>query len=165
MPYPTWSAGQRVTAALLTAMQPITVVKTIDEPVTASTTLQDDNQLILPLEAAATYTVRGALFYDGQFNAGNLKLSWALPAGASIFWSANGPALGGAAAYASQAVTSGNISVGTYGTGGSKTTASIVAHVTTSAAGNMILRWAQDTSHATPTQIYAKSFLQAIRIT
>jgi len=163
--FPTFFAGQRLTAALLRSMQPITVVKAADESVTSSTTLQDDNHLILPLEANATYTLEGGLYYDGQFNAGNLKLTWTLPASATFYWSANGPATGGAAAYASNAVTSGNISLGTYGTGGAKTTASVNATVVTvGTAGNMTLRWAQDTSNATATTIYAKSWLRAWRI-
>ncbi len=163
--YPTFYAGQRLTAALMASTQPITVVKAADESVTSSTTLQDDNHLILALEANATYVVEGALFYDGQFNAGNLKLTWSLPASATIYWAPNAPATGGAAAYASQATTSGNLSVGTYGTGGTKTTASISATVTTAGtAGSMTLRWAQDTSSATATTIYAKSWLRAIRI-
>lgn len=163
--YPTLYAGQRLTASLLASMQPYTVYKAADESVTSSTTLQDDNHLILPLLAGATYTVEGGLFYDGQFNAGNLKLTWSLPAAATIFWSPNAPAVGGAAAYASQAVTSGNLSIGTYGTGGSKTTASISATVTTfGTAGNMTLRWAQDASNATPTTIYAGSWLRMWRM-
>lgn len=165
MPYPTWSAGQRVTAAQLAAMLPTVVVKAADEAVTSSTTLQDDNHLILALEANATYTVEGVLFYDGQFNAGNLKLTWSLPSGATFLWGVSAPATGGAAAFASQAVTTGNLSVGTYGTGGSKTTCRISATVVTSGtAGSMTLRWAQDASHATATTIYAKSWLRAWRL-
>jgi hypothetical protein len=163
--YPTLYAGQKLTAALLAAMQPYTIYKAADESVTSSTTLQDDNHLILPLAAGATYTIEGGLFYDGQFNAGNLKLTWTLPALATIFWSANGPATGGAAAFGSQAVTSGNVTIGTYGTGGSKTTASINGTVTTfGTAGNMTLRWAQDAVHATATTIYAGSWLRAWRM-
>ncbi|MFJ3173799.1 hypothetical protein ACIPJK_23870 [Streptomyces roseus] len=163
--YPTPYAGQRATADLLASMLPISVVKAADESVTSSTALQDDNHLILPMEANATYIVEGALFYDGQFNAGNLKLTWTLPTSATIYWAPNAPALGGAAAYASQATTTGTLSVGTYGTGGTKTTASISATVITAAtAGSMTLRWAQDTSSATATTIYAKSWLRAIRI-
>ncbi|MFE3578705.1 hypothetical protein [Streptomyces vinaceus] len=164
--YPTFYAGQRVTADLLASMLPFAVVKATDESVSSSTTLQDDNHLILPLAANAVYTIEGGLYYDGVYNAGNLKLSWSLPASATIIWSANGPATGGAAAFASNAVTSGNITIGTYGTGGSKTTASISATVKTAGtAGNMTLRWAQDTSNATATTIYANSWLRAWRIT
>ncbi|MFJ9645019.1 hypothetical protein [Streptomyces sp. NPDC101206] len=163
--YPTVYAGQRLTAALMASILPQTVIKAADESVTSSTTLQDDNHLVLALEASATYVVEGALFYDGQFNAGNLKLTWSLPAGATFYWSANAPATGGAAAYASNAVTSGTITVGTYGTGGSKTTAQVSATVTTTGtAGNMQLRWAQDASVGIATTIYAKSWLRAIRI-
>lgn len=162
--YPTLYSGQKFTAALAAAMLPNTVYKAADEAVTSSTTLQDDNHLVLPLAANAVYTVQGALFYDGQYNAGNFKLTWSLPASATILWSANGPATGGAAPFGSQAVSSGNITLGTYGTGGSKTTALVMATVTTFAtAGNMLLRWAQDASHATPTTIYAGSWLRSIR--
>lgn len=163
--FPTFYAGQKLTAALMASTQPQSVVKTADESVTSSTTLQDDNHLFLVLEASATYIVEGGLYYDGVFNAGNLKLTWSLPASATIYWSPNAPATGGAAAFASQAVTTGNLSIGTYGTGGSKTTASISALVATAGtAGNMQLRWAQDASNATATTIYAKSWLRAIRI-
>ncbi|THA82719.1 hypothetical protein [Streptomyces sp. A0592] len=163
--YPSLYAGQKLTAALLSSMQPFTVIKAADESVTSSTALQDDNHLIIPLAAASTYTIEGALFYDGVYNAGNLKLTWSLPALATILWSPNAPATGGAAAYASNGTTAGNLTVGTYGTGGTKTTASITATVTTfGTAGNMTLRWAQDASNATATTIYAGSWLRALRI-
>ncbi|WP_369778829.1 hypothetical protein [Streptomyces sp. R33] len=164
MAYPTFYAGQRLTASLMASTLPLTVIKAADESITSSTTIQDDNHLTLAVAANATYLLEGTLFYDGAFNAGHLKATFSLPAGATIFWAINAPATGGTAAYASDANTTGNLVAGTYGTGGAKTTASILGTVTTAGtAGNLLLRWAQNASNATATTIYAKSWLRLLR--
>lgn len=172
----TWVVGEVVTAALmnteirdqfnsLMALQPTTIVKAADEAVTSSTTLQNDNHLAFTLAASATYVFDGAIYYDGVFNAGNLKAGWTLPAAATILWSLNAPATGGAAALDSSGVTSGTIAVGTYGTGGAKTTASIKGTViTTTNGGTLQFQWAQNASNATATTIYAKSWINLRRV-
>lgn len=165
MAYPTIRAGMRLTATTLAAMLPTEIIKASDEAVTSSTTLQNDNDFAFTLVAGATYQFWGAIFYDGEFNNGNLKATWTLPAGTSITWAMNGPATGGAAAYASDGVTSGNITVGTYGTGGSKTTASIKGLlVTTTTAGTAQFQWAQSVSRPTATTVYARSWINLRRV-
>ncbi|MFD9368770.1 hypothetical protein ACFWA6_13850 [Streptomyces sp. NPDC060020] len=170
MPFPTWSAGQRVTAALLTAMQPVTVVKSANTTRASTTTLASDPHLVLPVTAGATYLLDGFLEYDGNFGGtGDLKLDWTLPAGATIRWAALGNASGDTTQkYASTSAAAGTtLSVGTYGVagaGGVRNAASPRGYLTVAGtAGNITLRWAQQSSHATGTTLYAGSWIRLLR--
>jgi hypothetical protein len=167
MPYPVWAAGQRVTAALLTAMQPIEAVKSTATPRASNTVLTADPHLTLAVAANAAYDLSGFIAYDGQYNAGNLLLDWTLPAGARMLWSANGPAVGGTAAFASNTVLAGTgnpLSAGTYGTGGSYTALNPRGRLVTGAsAGSITLTWAQVTSNAMATTLRADSRIQLDR--
>ncbi|MFG2002291.1 hypothetical protein ACGFNU_24375 [Spirillospora sp. NPDC048911] len=80
MPYPTFTAGQRLTAALLAAMQPLEAIKTSDQVVTNSVVLVDDTQLALPLVGGASYRGRLVLYYSAE-DTGDLDYAWAVPAG------------------------------------------------------------------------------------
>jgi hypothetical protein len=143
-----------------------TVTKTADQPYTNSAVLGPDTHLLLPVVANATYELEGYIAYDGAFNAGDMKADWSAPAGASMRWSLNAPAPGGAAAYASQSATIGTpLTAGTYGTGGTQTSASVRGLLITSGtAGTLQLRWAQNTAHASTLTLYAKSWIRLHRI-
>ncbi|WP_327679472.1 hypothetical protein [Kitasatospora sp. NBC_00458] len=166
MPYPQWRAGERITAARLASMIPAVVVKAAAQSVTNSTVLVDDTHLFLPVEANATYVLDGAVFYAGQYNAGDLRADWGIPGGAAMRWAINGAAPGGAAAYASNSTVVGTpLEAGTYGVGGALTSLHPVGHlVTASSGGLMRLRWAQRTAHATPTTLHPLSWLRLQRI-
>ncbi|MCX4686757.1 hypothetical protein OG401_20990 [Kitasatospora purpeofusca] len=167
MQYPNWAAGQRITAARLAAMLPTVAVKTALQAVTSSTTLVDDDHLALPVEAGATYVLDGAVFYDGEYSAGDLKVDWAVPAGTAMRWAICGPARGGAAAYASNSSVAGTpLDAGTYGIGGVSSLTSLrpAGQLVTTISGTLRLRWAQHNAHSTPTTIHPPSWIRLQRI-
>lgn len=144
----------------------LTATKAANQSVTSSTVFVNDTHLSLSVVANATYLLEGYWPYDGAFNAGNIKYQWTMPAGASILWAANGPATGGAAAYAANSTsTNAVLSLGTYGTGGMQTNAAPLGRfVTAGTAGTLQLQWAQDSSNATATTMYAGAWLQLRRV-
>jgi hypothetical protein len=141
--------------------------KTANQQLTNNASLGNDAHLVVPVLANATYIVEGAIFYDGAYNQGDLKVDWAIPAGSNFMWSINGPATGGQAAYASQSTLAGGstpLSAGTYGTGGTQTTITPRGLLTTGAsAGNLQLRWAQNTAHASTLTVYQRSWIRVQR--
>lgn len=88
--YPAYTAGQRLTAALLTSMQTQEVVKVANETVTSSTTLQDDDELTFPVVANASYDIEFCIRFAG-LNAAGLKTAWSVPSGTSGLKLVSGP--------------------------------------------------------------------------
>lgn len=174
MPYPVWQAGMTVTAGLLTAMQPRFVVKSADESLTSSTALQDDNHLILPVDANATYELQAMLFWAGN-ETGDIKFAFAFPTGATVNWAITGPnaadagfstggTRGGTQYFSSLNQTlspTGSIDIaGSTSPLHARPHGTVITGVT---AGSLTLRWAQNTSNATATTVKAGSWLRLQR--
>lgn len=144
----------------------LAVVKSANESVTSSATLQDDDELTLTVATNSTYEVDCLLKYDGA-TTGDLKFQFVIPASASFDFRALRLQTGAsdptavALEYGNQA---GSMGVGCIGSG---TTASCDIHgtlITAGTGGTFKLQWAQNTSDATATRIFARSFLKAVRI-
>jgi ABC-type tungstate transport system permease subunit len=133
-------------------------VKTSDESVASSTTLQDDNDLVVALEANSYYHFEVMHVYTGH-SAADLKVGFTGPAGStghfSVRYSAAGAgnAVGGAGALQS-AVGSSTVSV----------SGSIGYIYTAGTAGNLQLVWAQNTSNATATVMKEGSWIRVVKI-
>ncbi|MFI8499469.1 hypothetical protein ACIGFK_13370 [Streptomyces sp. NPDC085524] len=136
------------------------------QTVTSSTTLVNATQLVLPLAANATYALSGLVIYDGAFGSGDIKVDWSLPASATMLWTANGMGTAANGLYTANTVPAGTtIALGTYGAGPPYTSLSIEGTIVTAGtAGNAQFRFAQNSSNAVPTSVYAKSRLSARRI-
>lgn len=163
--FPNVLAGQRITAGLLNSMLPLTVVKAADESVTSSTALQDDNELVLPLATAgATYDFSCYLDYEGAaIGTGDLKITWTLPAGATLRYQMPSLGAGGATNEQNTYVAGSVPALGTKGAGnlcGATLTGTLVVAATT---GNLRLQWAQNTSSVTATIVHAQSSLTLLR--
>lgn len=146
----------------------VTISKTSNESVTSSTTFQNDDQLVLPLAASATYAFEAFLIYDGS-TAGDLKLQFTGPSGCAMNW-ANFANVSGAA---SATLTYGPImntlaQVTPQGIACNGATAmcarpaGIVINGSTS--GNLQLKWAQVASNATATRILIGSWMKITRM-
>ena len=83
--YPTLLAGQRITASLLSSMQPQTARKTADTSVTASTTVAPDKHIQFEVLANAVYIWWGWIKYSAD-TAGDLNLDFTTPSGALGEW-------------------------------------------------------------------------------
>ena len=170
--YPTWTAGQRITAALLLAAQPATYYKAATTSRSSTTTLADDPDLTVTLDASATYTIEMVLSY-AAVTAGGFKTAWNASAGVtSVNRSVQGP--GSAAADASAdniSMRSGvhnyttAISYGTRNNGGNQLVAVERALVATDTTGGTVtLQWAQTASSATATLLSGSSYMTVTRI-
>jgi hypothetical protein len=141
--------------------------KTATETVTSSTVLQNDDQLFLPVTTNARYILDGVLFYTGAASpAGDLKLLFSGPAGATMKWTNRGVNTSALTAYnvVSETLSAGSPrAVGT--NGATEMSAFPFGTVTTSStSGNLQLQWAQNSSSATGTVLAAGSFIRLVRI-
>ncbi|GAA2915142.1 hypothetical protein GCM10010478_12780 [Streptomyces erythrogriseus] len=60
--------------------------KTADESVVSTTTLQNDNHLLLPVAVNATYTLFLMCIFSGA-TTGDIKFDWTVPSGTVLRWS------------------------------------------------------------------------------
>lgn len=167
--YPTFLAGQRLTASLLTSAQSQVVRKTADESRTATTTFADDTHLVFAAEASAVYTMWGWIKYFADPTP-DLKIQMAVPTGCLGEWAwimpGSGTLASGTAGYSVRTETN-DVNVGRagYGTSDSQHNTPISGLFRmSSTAGNISLQWAQNSSSATATILYTDSWLMFQRI-
>lgn len=139
-----------------------------NQSVTSSTALVNSS-IVVPVEANATYVFAGYIAYDGVFGGGGgIKVGLTGPTGWTAMVAFNGPGISGTAPveYNSTNMTQTQTNAyGTYGTGGNQTTLNPSGFVkTSSTAGNITFQFAQSTSNATSTTIYAGSYLLLTRV-
>lgn len=146
------------------------VRKTADETVSGSTTLQDDDALVLSIGASETWIIDYTLFVDAS-TAGDIKFAPAVPASASWFLSCIGTDTGVSADAVSPGRFQGLIGSGVGAAGGmgvgSSSGFSVVRLkllvVNSTNAGNVVLQWAQLSSSGS-TIVKAGSWLEARRV-
>jgi len=162
---PVWSVGQVLTASdVNTWFVPLAVVKPSSESVTSSTTLQNDDHLVLAVAASATYEFTCQLFFIAA-SGGDIKWTWSLPAGASLTYQ-NLHNEGGGTGVGNACLANSDLDTPTAAGGGSATEAARMTGNLTIAgtSGNAQLRWAQNASNATATQVRSPSQLILRRI-
>lgn len=161
--FPDIGASEDFTVEMLRQMIPNYVIKSGSESATSDATINNDSDLILPVEANATYHVKFNVF-AAAVTASDIKTAWSVPAGTGGLRKVSGP--GSTAAEGS----ADNIS-GRYGVHGFTTeiTYSGVRNnntlqfwimeealaIVSSTAGNITFQWSQATSGATATIVYA----------
>jgi hypothetical protein len=160
MAAPVWSVGQVLTASdVNTWFVPLAAAKLTSQSVTSSTTLVNDADLVLAVAANATYDFACQLFYIAAAG-GDIKWTWSVPAGSGILYQ-NLHNEGGGTGLANACVANSDADTPTAAGGGSTTEAARMTGTmtTSSTTGNAQLRWAQNASSATATQVRAKSSL------
>ncbi|MDG4535336.1 hypothetical protein [Streptomyces sp. AV19] len=167
--YPTFLAGQRLTAALLASAQPMVVRKTADTSRASTATPTADPHLTFSVEANAVYVWHGFIKYFADPTP-DLQVNFTAPTGSLGEWhqiaAGSGTTTGTTAGYSvrmdSNDVTSGRNFYGT-----SDTDMGAVIHGTLrvgSTAGTFALQWAQASSSATATILYTDSYIWMQRI-
>lgn len=167
MTYPNFTVGQLVTADLLNAALPQYVVKQTNQSRASSTSMIDDDELWYSLAPNATYEWELMVRVTGA-TGGDIRIEWAIPSGASMFRLCFGAAAGsndqananGVFAYRANTTdqiygipSSGNSAIYERGT-----------IITSSANGDLQMRWAQGTSNSEPTVVGSRSYLKVRRI-
>lgn len=158
-------AGHHATVADFDALG-IWALKTSTESVTSSTTLQNDDQLVLPMSANSKYLIEGFWLYDGA-TAGDMKVAFTVPSGASLNWAAFGPTSGvSVSSYNAFASTTsgGTLAIACNGTGSVMCMQPKGYVATSSTSGNLQLQWAQVASSGTATRIFLGSWLKLTRV-
>lgn len=165
MAVPVWVVGQVLTASDVNTWLTIDAAyKTANQSVTSSTTLVNDSDLVLPVAASAAYKVECWLTF-GATSGGDIKWTWALPAGGVLLYQALHNE-GGATALSNSATTYSNSDT-PMAAGGSPTITAVLmkGHLATAGtSGSIQLRWAQNTSNAGATSVRAPSLLTLDRI-
>lgn len=90
MPYPTFAAGQTLTAAMLTALQWKEVYQGSDQTRTSSTALTASS-IVIPVVAGATYRYKLLVRYSTSGVNPDIKFDWTVPTNASMQRFVQGP--------------------------------------------------------------------------
>lgn len=176
--YPTWASGDEITAALLDGMQWHFIVKSTNEDVVDSGTLQDDDELLVPLEANATYYVvaHHAMGGDnpGGTHWGHINTEWTAPSGATGWKFSMGPTYPGDATSDRENtnMVSAVHSFATdrrYGTVSLTSAAAAIEHLwvtTSNTSGNLQFRFANgsNTTGVNTSRMLAGSFITYVRV-
>jgi len=150
----------------VTTLPTTVIVKSADETVTSSTSLQDDNHLTLSIAANETWSFDLTLFQTGA-TSGDLKLALAIPSGAAITWGYVGWLTSGVAPATAAFNAGGDANVAALGSFGASTFDIVQIYgvcANSTNAGSLTLRWAQNSSDGTATTIRARSFLRAQKV-
>lgn len=167
--YPTFLAGQTMTAALMVASQPIVARKQADTSRASTTTTTADPELTFAVEANAVYVWDGWLKYFADPTP-DMTIDFTVPTGALGEWSAFAAGQGTTTATVlgySIRTDSSDVSQprNIYGTSDADMTAIINGMLrVSSTAGTFSLDWAQGTSSATATVLYTDSWMRLQRI-
>lgn len=164
--YPDLTAGQRLTATLVRSMLPLTIVKTVTETVNNSTTMQNDNELLLSVEANAQYLLTMMLIYSSG-STPDIKLGWSGPSGATMNWVPHG--IGSSVGTLTGDIFTQSQNIGSTpalgGPAGLTSVAHVVGHLTVSTtAGTLQFRWAQNTADPSDTNVLATSWMRLERV-
>lgn len=153
-------------------VQQSVVIKSADESVTSSTTLQDDNDLQMTVSANTKYWVEVFLIYNAMASA-DCKISYLGPVGATMEWVSDGH--GSAAAATIDVVSRSYQTLGTTPShGGVESPAGTPVNMAAvhkglltvgATAGLFKLQWAQLASIATATKVIANSTMILTRVT
>lgn len=155
-----FAAGQRLTAAMLRAIAPLAAYKSVDETV-STLTLQNDDALLLPVAANATYMFVMMITYTGGTGASSdLKTAWTLPSGASLVLTSIGYNTSGVVGSAS---SSGPVVFETSGSG-TRGALEIGTIAVSSTPGTAQFQWCTNTTPAVNTTVHAGSVLAAWQI-
>lgn len=147
------------------------IKKAATESVTSSTTLQNDNDFSVTLDAGKVYRIEIYLSIGGA-TAGDIKFAWAVTGGVAQYTSrhAVGPTIG-VADITNTSMRAGvhnlstSVPVGVEATAGSHQENFLVETTTSGTSGTLTLQWAQNTSNATASTVGASSYMVITEVT
>lgn len=168
----TWSVGELVLASKmnthirdnLNATTSVRVVKPSDESVTSSTTLQNDDHLLVAMGVNEVWFADFVLrVIDNSSGAADFKLAFTVPTGATLSLYSTYIAVSGSTVEFQEFTTSGlSTTVGMTNVIRPMRISGIVANGANE--GNLQLQWAQAVSNASSVQVKANSILIATKL-
>jgi hypothetical protein len=169
--YPTFLAGRKLTASLLTSGQLNVVRKLTTESVTSNATPQNDDELFFDVEANAVYRIEAHFFPQSTSLTPDFQSAWSIPAGATGLRMCHGPT-SNSATYTSETDTNVRVSgrnwttAQTYQIGDANAAAIYESGllIVSATAGTVQFQWAQGTSNATATDLLSRSFISYQRV-
>ncbi|MFG2826095.1 hypothetical protein ACGFWI_01210 [Streptomyces sp. NPDC048434] len=159
------------TVAALSALTQ-TPVKPTDETRTSTTTVSDDLHLFASLDANSVYRFRGTLLFDGP-EAADGTLTFTVPTGATGGWAPEAGTLSTTAPDGSAQLKVAARQFGSNSDIGIMASSATLAGImvlpqgivaTGPTPGTLRLRWAQQTSNASPTTLKAGSTLEVVKL-
>ena len=158
-------AGSRITAALFASVAPLSVIKGADQTVTSSTTVVNDNALVLPVVANATYLFVCYLDYEGGTQgSSDIKWVWSVPTSGTLRYGGIYVGTTGTLHGSSTITGATTVAAGTNGSSNLLSAIMIGSLIMSSTAGTLQLQWSQNTSSGTGTIVHAQSHLTLWRI-
>lgn len=137
------------------------VLKGADETVNSSTTLQDDDDLVLALSASQTYAFEAFIVYNAAA-APDYKCAFTVPSGATLYWEV--VALNSSAVLTKFTTTSSGGAVSLVGTGADIALTIHGVVIVSTTAGNLQYQFAQNTSDGGNTTTKAGSWLRSQQV-
>jgi hypothetical protein len=162
-------ATDLIIGAAAIKLNPLLAIKTAAESVASSVTMQSDDHLVLPLAASHKYLVALGLSTDGAVG-NDIRLAFTIPAGMTGLINAIGPhfqATDGTLTTSLVFETFGDADFQPFGTIAAFDHRSIVLFgvvQTAGSAGNLQLRWCQNSSGATATRILGGSWMFGLMV-
>ena len=141
--------------------------KTADEDVTSSTTLQNDDDLSIALNAGEIYEVYGVIYATTTNNAHNLQLALTTPTGASLKVAYNSVITTGTSARESDVLVSSGVSETDITLNSGRIVVVFLKGIVRTAgnSGNLVFQWSDTNSGGTQTvTVQADSFLKVTRV-
>ena len=140
--------------------------KTADEVLNNDNTLQNDDELIVPVLANEVYFFIASVRFKSA-TAADFKMGWSVPSGTTMYWHSQALWYGVGVGSSPGA---GMVETDSYARGGGGVTVETgfmvfgMIHVGAT-AGNVVLQWAQNTADSSDITVMANSCITAFRLT
>lgn len=160
-----FSAGQKLRASVLNALlaerMPITARKTANETINAVGALQNDDELLVAVEASCVYHFELRINYTSGTTP-DLKIGWTYPTGTTIRWSGVDSDTAGAVRITGNLTETSTPAI--CGSGSDLMAVYTGMVITGVTAGTLQFQWCQNVSNASNSTVYAGSFLTIKRV-
>jgi hypothetical protein len=163
--FPTWASGSKVTAAQLTAMEPMTAWKLSNTSRASTTTLAADPDLVLNL-SSGTYLIDGFwVITGGTTGSSDMKASINYTGSSTTaWWTPYGPTTASSTSvYQNGLVLGGAAGLGTYSTT-TPVNAAPRGFIVAVSPGQLQVQWSQNTSSTTATVMQAGSWFRVQQV-
>ncbi|MFE2243922.1 hypothetical protein ACFXCU_30985 [Streptomyces virginiae] len=166
------AAGTAAVAVAALSALTQTVTKTVDETRTATTVLADDGHLFASLDANSVYRFTGTLLFDGP-EAADASITFTAPAGATGGWAPTAGTLGTTVPDGSAQIKMAARQFGSASDIGVMASSASLAGImalprgivhTGPTPGLLRLRWAQQTSNASPVTLKSGSLIEVVKV-